>query len=96
MRPTAKAGDPQVLGAFVTVAATHQPGALSPTGLNGLADTRTIPRDSGRPAELLATAAQLDGQVDQNPGEPVNLSVFPDHDGGKVAVMINPIGERGD
>ncbi len=88
------AGDPRALGAFVTVAATHQPGGLPPTGLNGLADTQVDLRDSGRPAELLATAAQLDGYVDQNPGEPVNLSVFPDHDGGKVAVMINPIGEE--
>jgi hypothetical protein len=86
------AGDPQALGAFVSVVAVRQPRSAPPIGINGLADTRVERRDTGQPSVVLATAAQLNADVGESPNLPVNLTVFPDHSGGKVAVMVNPVG----
>jgi len=86
------AGDPHGLGAFVTVASANQPKGFPPDGVSGLADSQVELRDSGSSALILATAAQLNRDINQDPNQPVNLTVFPDNNGGKVAVMLNPIG----
>jgi hypothetical protein len=87
------AGDPQVLGAFVTVPLPEQPavaGALA--GINGLVDDRVELRDVGQDPIVLATSAQLERDIGQVPAGPVNLTVYPDGNGQKVAVEVNPIG----
>jgi hypothetical protein len=86
------AGDPQALGAFVTVAAARQPTSTPPGGLNGLADGQVELRDFGQPPVVLATAAQLNSDINQDQNVPLNLAVFPDGRGDKVAVMLNRIG----
>jgi hypothetical protein len=91
------AGDPEGLGAFATVAAENQPGGPPPPGgYAGEADGRVELRDSGEPAVLLATSAEIEADVHQPPGA-ANLEVFPDRQGDKVAVMVNPTatGDRG-
>jgi hypothetical protein len=85
------AGDPAALGAFVSVAATTQPGATGP-GQPGLVDSSVELRDQGRPSVVLASAAELNQDIHQDPDRPVSLGVFPDHDGGKVAVVLNSLG----
>jgi hypothetical protein len=83
------AGDPVAAGAFVTVASTHQP-RTDPLGAsNAITDARVELRDRGSSPVVLATATQLNRDVSQSPTEPVNLTVFPDRDGQKVAVMLN-------
>jgi hypothetical protein len=91
------AGDPEGLGAFATVAAESQPrGPPPPGGYAGEADGRVELRDFGKPAVLLATSAEIEADVHQSPG-PANLGVFPDRQGDKVAVRVNPTatGDRG-
>lgn len=87
------AGDPEAFGAFVAVAAPAGPRTGS-TATYGLADSRVEIRDAGRAAVVLATAAQLIRDAGLDPGQPVNLTVFPDHAGGKVAVVVNPVAGR--
>lgn len=86
-------GDPETLGAFVSLAAPDQ--TPEPTaGIDGLADTEIALRDRGGRTVVLATTAQLDHDADQDPSEPINLTLFPDRDGTKIAVLLNPIGDR--
>ncbi|MBV8463646.1 MAG: PD40 domain-containing protein [Acidimicrobiales bacterium] len=81
------AGDPSALGAFVTPVT-----ALMPTeGPSPEPNTQVELRDTGRPRIVLATAAELNDDVGQPPGELLNLTVFPDRQGDKVAVLLNPI-----
>ncbi len=83
------AGDPQAVGAFVSVPAqpTQSP---PPGGYLGVPDSRVERRDAGRPAAVLATAAQLNADLGQKPAQPVHLSVFPNPSGDAVAVLVNP------
>lgn len=89
------AGDPANPGAFVSVPAARQPAPVIPEGgYVGLSDARIELRDVGRPWATLATAAQLDRDAGQPLSQAVNLAVFPDGDGQKVAVMVSPIGSE--
>jgi hypothetical protein len=84
------AGDPAALGVFVSVSA---PGASSGTPASGnlaLRDLRVELRDAGQPAQVLATAAQLNTYMGQAPDRDVHLSVFPNPTGTAVAIVLNP------
>jgi hypothetical protein len=83
------AGDPQELGAFVTVAgppltSVAAEGSLEP-------DIRVELRDAGRPPVVLATAAALNRLLGQDPNTPVALAAFPDPSGDKVAVTLQRV-----
>jgi hypothetical protein len=87
------AGDPQTLGAFVTVPVIDQPQlADAQAGINGLVDDRVELVDVGRNPIVLATAGQLERDLGAPPTGPVNLAVYPDNDGQKIAVEVNPLG----
>ena len=85
------AADPASPGAFVTLPSLAQPGNPPPAGgYAGAADARVELRDAGRRPVVLATSAQLEGDLREAAG-PVNLEVFPDRQGDKVAVLVNPV-----
>ena len=84
------AGDPQALGVFVSVAAATHPNQPPPGGYAGLADSRIEMRDASAAPQVLATAAQLNADLHQDPARPVHLSVFPSPSGDAVAVELNP------
>jgi hypothetical protein len=86
------AGDPAALGAFISVAGALQPGEPGRGDHNVLADSRVELRDQDHTPVVLAGATALNRDVHEDPGRPVNLGLFPDHDGGKVAVVVNPVG----
>jgi hypothetical protein len=87
------AGDPQALGAFVTVPLVVQPAVAGvQNGINGLVDDRVELRDVGRSPIVLATAGELERDLGMVAVGPVNLAVYPDGNGQKVAVEVNPIG----
>ena len=77
------AGDPASIGAFVAVSGP------------GPTDSRLELRDRGHPALVLATVAQLNRDSGRPAGQPVHLTMFPDADGQKVAVVLNPPGGGG-
>jgi hypothetical protein len=86
------AGDPQALGAFVTVAS---PRLLPATGTvpgwaRTVVDADVELRDAGRAPAILATAGELATDVGEPSQTPVELTVLPDPAGDRVAVMINP------
>ena len=85
------AGDPRAVGVFVSVPDPTQLAYVVPGGFVGLPDSRVkIRPDQGRPAAVLATAAQFNADLGQDPAQPVHLSVFPDPAGDAVAVMLSP------
>lgn len=84
------AGDPQALGAFVSVALPGASSEVPVGGYLGLPDSRVELRDAGQPAWVLATAAQLNATLGQPKAQPVHLSVFPNPAGTAVAVMLDP------
>ena len=84
------AGDPQALGAFVSVALPGASSEVPVGGYLGLPDSRVELRDAGQPASVLATAAQLNAALGQPKAQPVHLSVFPNPAGTAVAVMLDP------
>ncbi|MGH9057020.1 MAG: hypothetical protein ACRDYY_14335, partial [Acidimicrobiales bacterium] len=84
------AGDPQHIGAFVSVAGApiplpsqqgFQPNEQQP-------DVRVELRDAGGPAVVLGTAASLNKVLGMDPAEPVTLTAVPGPAGDKVAVII--------
>jgi hypothetical protein len=81
------AGDPQVAGVFLSVAAPPRPSAavthFSP-------DSRIELRDAGRPAVTLATAATLNHDLGQSQQLSVQLIPYPDQSGDQVAVIVQP------
>jgi hypothetical protein len=84
------AGDPEAVGAFVTMPAATQPGGPPPPGgYAGEADRAVELQDYGKPTAVLATSTQLEADLHQRPG-PVSLEVVPDRQGDKVAVVVNP------
>ncbi len=84
------AGDPQTLGAFVSIAEVPQPaGAPFPEGRG--ADSRVDLFEANSASVVLATTGQLDAELGQNRDQPAALTVFPDRAGDKVAVEVNPI-----
>jgi hypothetical protein len=82
------AGDPQSVGAFVSVAA---PVSASVTATQVSPDSRIELRDAGRPAVVLATAGALDRALGQSRNNPVQLVPYPDPQGDKVAVVVQPV-----
>ncbi len=84
-------GDPRTRGAFVSVTAAVQPAGRS-AGMDSLADSAVALRQSGGQNTVLATATQLDRYAGIDPRQVVNLTLFPDPDGGKIAVVLNPVG----
>jgi hypothetical protein len=86
------AGDPQSLGAFLTVAAPTHPNVDGrPSGPDDIAVEL---RDPGR-SRLLATSASLNRALAQNPARPVALRVVPDSAGNKLAVVTEPAARAG-
>jgi hypothetical protein len=81
----AAAGDPQSFGAFVSA-----PVAVAASYLAGTSDVSVQLRDAGQVPVTLATAAELDQDVGQVPSTPVDLRVYPDPTGDKLAVLLNP------
>ncbi len=86
------AGDPESLGAFVTVAAPVQPKAQG--GHGGRVDTWVELRHQGETA-LLATAVSLNRDLGQTPNRPVTLQVLPNSSGNELAVVVEPAGSAG-
>jgi hypothetical protein len=84
------AGDPQTVGAFVSVARPGAPSRFPAGGYLGLPDSQVERRDAGQPAVRLATAAQLNTALRQPANRPVHLSVYPNPAGTAVAVVLNP------
>jgi hypothetical protein len=82
------AGDPQSVGAFVSVAAQAEPSA---TAQQISPDSRVELRDAGRPAVLLATAGALNHALGQSRNNLVQLVPYPDRQGDKIAVVVQPI-----
>jgi WD40-like Beta Propeller Repeat len=87
--PDEAAGDPQALGAFVSVVAPIQPDCAPVCANTGPADSRVELRDVGRPSVVLATATALNRDVNEIPDIPVHLSVFPNPAGDAVAVVVD-------
>jgi hypothetical protein len=84
------AGDPQAVGAFVSVAVAGAPNEGPTAGYFGLPDSRVERREAGQPAVRLATTAQLNIALREPANQPVHLSVFPNPAGTAVAVVLNP------
>jgi hypothetical protein len=84
------AGDPQALGAFVSVAWPASSGQVPAGGYFGLPDSQVERREAGHPPVLLASAAQLNTALGQPADRPVHLSVFPNPGGTAVAIVLNP------
>ena len=82
------AGDPWKLGAFVSVPASGT--VPAPLQGIGVTDSRIELRDAGVAPVVMATAADLNRDVGQDPARPVNLMVFPEPTG-DVAVVVNPV-----
>ncbi len=82
------AGDPQSLGAFISVAELPQPLG---TGTGSGADIRVELLRADRPPVVLATTAQLDADLHQSANQPSSLAVFPDPTGNKIAVVVSPL-----
>lgn len=81
-------GDPQQLGAFVSV--LGQEVGASPGGQVAPPDSSVELRDAGVPAVTLITAAQAAAAVGLDPGVAVVLYPAPDPQGDKVAVGVAP------
>ena len=80
------AGDPQTVGAFVSVAAPPVPAATS-TQVNP--DSEVELRVAGQPPVVVATAAAINSDLGVV-NEPVALVPFPDPAGDKILVAVQP------
>ena len=86
-RADAAAGDPQSFGAFVSA-----PINVAPTSAVGSSDASIQLRDAGQPPMTLASAGELNEVVGQASTTSVDLRVYPDPTGDKLAVLLNPPG----
>jgi hypothetical protein len=84
------AGDPQAVGAFVSVARAVPSNRDPAGGYFGLPDSQVELRDAGQSDRVLATAGQLNAALRQPADRPVHLSLFPNPQGTAVAVVLNP------
>lgn len=82
-RADAAAADPQSFGAFVSVPDVPRDGT-------GSSDARVELRAPGQSPVTVATAGELNQEVGQVSSTPVELRVYPDPTGSKLAVMLNP------
>jgi hypothetical protein len=84
-------GDPDALGVFAVFA---DPGTgPGSEGANPLADTRIERRDAGAAPVVLAGADQLAEDLGEKPGTAI-LSVLPDPQGDRIAVLVVPAGAQ--
>ncbi len=84
------AGDPQAIGAFVSVARPVPSNREPAGGYFGLPDSQVELRDAGHSARVLATAGQLNAALSQPSDRPVHMSLFPNPQGTAVAIVLNP------
>jgi hypothetical protein len=85
------AGDPKTAGVFISVARRGPPVATATaTNLSVGPDSKLWLRDAGRPAVLLATAADLDRDLHQSPRLQVAMTPYPSPSGNEVAVTVQP------
>ena len=84
------AGDPQAFGAFVSIPEVPQPPGPQPV-LGGSADGQIELLRDGSPPVVLATTSQLNTDLGLIRNQPATLTVFPDPEGDKVAIEVNPI-----
>jgi hypothetical protein len=85
------AGDPQTSGAFVSVESADQQTAATSGEVAGFADTRIELRVPGRAAMVVAAADGLLRELGQNSTGSVHLATYPDPQGDKLAVVVDPI-----
>jgi hypothetical protein len=84
----AVAADPAAAGAIVSVAARQH----ASSGVEQVSpDSRVELRDVGRPAVVLATAAELCRDLGVGPGTPVAFELFPNLSGDEIAVEVFPV-----
>lgn len=86
-------GDPQNLGAFVTIPVRTSPWVRGWQGSR--ADTSVELRDA-QGTRLLATSASLNRDLATDPDRPVSLRIIPDPSGNQLAVVVDPIGNASD
>ena len=87
------AGDPQQLGAFVSVA---QPGTKeNGSDTNPPPDVEVQLRDVGKPVVTLATAAALNADLHESVSTPVSLFPYPSPDGDEVVVAVVAVNNSG-
>jgi hypothetical protein len=85
-------GDPDALGIFAVYA---DPGAgPGYERSNPLTDTRIERRDAGAPPVVLAGADQVSADLGEPAGTPAILSVLPDPEGDRIAVLVVPAGPQ--
>jgi hypothetical protein len=85
------AGDPKAVGVFISVARRGPPAATATaTNLSVAPDSKLWLRDAGRPAVLLATAANLDRDLHLSPRLQVEMTPYPSPSGNEVAVTVQP------
>lgn len=89
------AGDPQALGAFVSVAAPGIPPATSEPSQGEAADSRVERRDAGQPPVLLGTASSLEKALGARDIQPVSLEPVPDATGDLIAIAVSPTSGSG-
>jgi hypothetical protein len=82
-RADAAAADPQSFGAFVSTPDDPRAGT-------GSSDAGIELRVPGQSPVTVATAGELNQEVGQVSSTPVELRVYPDHTGDKLAVMLDP------
>jgi hypothetical protein len=82
-RADAAAADPQSFGAFVSTPDDPRDGI-------GSSDARIELRVPGQSPVTVATAGELNQEVGQVSSTPVELRVYPDPTGDRLAVMLNP------
>jgi len=87
------AGDPQEMGAFVSVA---RPGPQPSTAsTNPPPDIEVQLRDVGKPPVTLATAAALNTDLHESANTPVNLFPYPSPEGDDVAIAVVAVNNSG-
>ncbi len=92
-RADGAAGDPQELGAFVSVAPPGPP--PPPDATSSPPDMEVQRRDVGKPAVTLATAAALNTDLHQSASTPVSLFPYPSPDGNDVAIAVVAVNNSG-
>jgi hypothetical protein len=83
------AGDPAAAGAFASIAAPIEATA-NPGAADVFPDGKVVLRDAGRPQVLLATIAQLNGDLHLPADTQAELVPYPDPSGSMVAVAVQP------
>lgn len=88
------AGDPAAIGAFVSIPGPASNGQSQVIAHAAVPDTGVELWDVGAAPVTLASASELDLDAGQSPSTPVDLSVFPDPRGDRVAVVLDTLGAQ--